>query len=113
MNITIQVKTDTLGLEKIMLNCDLKTPEIVQGFGFAVEGFAKGFAPVDTGWLRDSLQTQMIEPAVARVQSDAEYDIYQELGTYKMAAHPFLAPAVEMIASQFISPDTWKPLIDV
>ena len=113
MQITIQIRTDTAGIEKIMFNCDMKTPEIVQGFGFAVEGLAKGFAPVDTGWLRDSLQTTMIEQALARVQSDADYDIYQELGTYKMAAHPFLSPAIESVASQFLSGETWKPLIDV
>ena len=112
MIITINIKTDTAGFEKIIVNCDSKTPEIVRAFGFAIEGMAKTFAPVDTGWLRDSIQTTMIEPTLARVQSDANYDIYQELGTYKMAAHPFLAPAAESIAGQFLSPETWRPLIE-
>lgn len=112
MNITIVVRTDTSGFEKIILNCDSKTPEIVREFGMAVEGMAKVFAPVDTGYLRDTINTTMVEVTTARVQSDANYDIYQELGTYKMAAHPFLAPAVESIASKFLSGDTWRPLLE-
>lgn len=112
MNITISVKSELGGLEQIIANCDVKTPEIVRGFGFAVEGHAKSFAPVDTGWLRDSLQSFMVDDATARIQSDAEYDIYQELGTYKMAAHPFLSPAIELVASPFLAEATWRPLIE-
>lgn len=112
MNITIQIKTELGGFEKIAMNCDMLTPAIVLSFGMQAEGQAKLFAPYDTGWLHDSLQTEMIAPTTARVQSDAEYDIYQELGTYKMAAHPFLAPAVESVSSLFLSWDTWRPLIE-
>jgi len=112
MNIAINISSELGGLEQIMVNCDTKTPEIVRGFGFAIEGYAKSFAPVDTGWLRDSLQSFMVDVSTVRVQSDAEYDIYQELGTYKMAAHPFLAPASETVASQFLSETTWRPLIE-
>lgn len=111
MNITFSVSTDTGGLEKIMANCDSVTPETVRGFAAETEGYAKGFSPVDTGALRSSIQWYMIGDATARIQPDVEYDIYQELGTYKMAAQPFLTPAIEAVAGKFISPNTWSPLI--
>jgi hypothetical protein len=113
MQITFSVSTDTRGLEQIIANCDELTPQIVESFGIEGAGLAKSFAPVDTGWLMNSLQSFMIAEAVARIQSDADYDIYQELGTWKMAAHPFLSPAIESIAGRFLAADTWKPLIEV
>jgi HK97 gp10 family phage protein len=111
MRVTFSVSTETGGLEKIIVNCDSKPPVIVREFGLEVEGLAKGFSPIDTGWLRSSLQSFMIAKAIARIQSDANYDIYQEFGTYKMAAHPFLTPAIEQVAGRFLSPATWSPLI--
>jgi len=45
-----------------------------------------------------------------RIQPEVEYAIYQELGTYKMRAHPFLSPAAETIYSKFVDPATWAPL---
>lgn len=111
MNITISVKTNVDGLERIIENCEMVTPQIVAQAGLEVEGYAKTFAPVDTGYLRNTIESRMISDTTARIQSAAEYDIYQELGTYKMAAHPFLAPAAEQVAGKFMSPSTWTPLI--
>ena len=111
MNITFNISVDTEGLKRIVGNCDSMPPEIVRGFGFTVEAYAVGYAPYDTGWLMNSIQSFMIAESTARIQSDADYDIYQELGTYKMAAHPFLSPAIEQVAGMFLSPSTWSPLI--
>ena len=111
MQITFSVTSELGGLERIIGNCDTVTPQIVSQFGLETEGHAKGFAPVDTGYLRNTIQSHMIAETTARIQSNANYDIYQELGTYKMAAHPFLAPASELVAGRFMSPSTWQPLI--
>ena len=111
MNITFSVSVETGGIEQIIANCESMPPNIVREFGLEVESLAKSYAPYDTGALYNSLQSFMIEKATARIQSDVTYDIYQELGTYKMAAHPFLSPAIEMIAGRFMSPSTWSPLI--
>ena len=113
MNVTISVKTDTRGIEKIIANCDNLTPQIVATYGMKCSGYAKTFAPVDTGFLMNTIDSTMIDDTTARIQSEAEYDIYQELGTYKMAAHPFLAPAAEQVAGEFLSPQTWTPLINI
>lgn len=63
-----------------------------------IEGKAKDFAPVDTGALRDSITTQIDElPKTIRgvVAPHVHYAIYQEFGTYKMKAQPFMRPAVD------------------
>lgn len=112
MQITFSVKTDTRGIEKIIANCDNLTPQIVAAFGQELSGRAKTFAPVDTSFLMNTIDSTMISDTTARIQSQADYDIYQELGTYKMAAHPFLAPALEQIALKFMSPQTWTPLLE-
>lgn len=56
------------------------------------------YSPVDTGALRASIDTRSVRflgvlHASVRVSPGVLYDIYQELGTYKMAAQPYLRPA--------------------
>ena len=71
-----------------------KTPAAVAQGGKLVEADAKAMAPVDTGALRASITSK---PAGMRcdIGTNVEYAIYQEFGTYKMAAHPFLVPALK------------------
>ncbi len=63
-----------------------------------VEGDAKRLAPVDTGRLHASIASRVegndkqIEGIVG---TNVEYAPFQEFGTHKMAAHPFLFPALE------------------
>ena len=111
MNITFTITSDLGGIEKIIANCDSMPPNIVERFGGEVAKFAKGVAPVDTGMLRDTLQSSMVAQTTARIQSGVPYDIFQELGTYKMAPWPFLSPAIEMVASPFLSPSTWQQIL--
>jgi HK97 gp10 family phage protein len=51
------------------------------------------YAAVDTGYMR-SRNTYVIASNELYLQNDAPYAIYQEKGTYKMKAHPFMNPAV-------------------
>jgi len=57
---------------------------------------AKRAVPIDTGELHDSLgiEERPEEQAVLIGSSDAEYSTYVELGTSKMAAQPYLRPAL-------------------
>ena len=60
------------------------------------ERYAKEYAPVDTGRLRNSIshQAEPDEDAVY-IGTNVEYAPYQEFGTYKMPGTPFLRPALE------------------
>jgi HK97 gp10 family phage protein len=62
----------------------------------AVGAFCKSkmdeYVAVDTGQLR-SRNTYVIARNELFLQNDCSYAIYQEYGTYKMAAHPFIKPA--------------------
>lgn len=63
-----------------------------------VERTAKRLAPVDTGRLRSSINWRLESDArglVAVIGTDVDYAVHQEFGTVKMAAHPFLRPALE------------------
>lgn len=63
-----------------------------------VERDAKINAPVDTGRLRASITNRLdIEEnhLVGIVGTNVDYASFQEFGTSKMAAHPFLFPALE------------------
>ena len=69
--------------------------QILTRWGELAEGYAKMDCPVDTGNLRNSItyEVEMAEQAVY-VGSDVEYAPYVELGTSRMAARPFLKPAI-------------------
>ena len=63
-----------------------------------VDRAAKRNCPVDTGRLRSSITNEIGqdgEGLVAVIGTNVEYAPYVELGTSKMAAQPFLLPALE------------------
>jgi HK97 gp10 family phage protein len=66
-----------------------------------VEARAKTRAPVDTGALKNSIQARPRDELTSEVVVGQEYGLYQEFGTVKMAARPFLRPAVEEVAPAF------------
>lgn len=71
--------------------------------GKIVEGEAKALCPVSTeatrpggphGELRQSITSQT-DGLTAEVGTNKEYAAYVEFGTYKMAAQPYLVPALK------------------
>lgn len=56
-------------------------------------------APIRFGTLRRSIHTEIVNAsdthAEAEIGTDLEYAPYQEFGTRKMAAHPYLRPAFD------------------
>jgi len=54
--------------------------------------YAKAYAPIDTGELRAS-----IHKTTSGVTATAKHASYQEYGTYKMQAQPFMRPAISTV----------------
>jgi HK97 gp10 family phage protein len=67
-----------------------------------IESGAKSMARVDTGNMRSSIQGQA-GGLTGRVNAGAEYSIYNEYGTSKMSAQPFMTPAAEAAFPGFVS----------
>lgn len=68
--------------------------------GLKVQRRAKQLAPVDTGRLRSSITEELSrdpQGLVERIGTDVEYALHQEMGTSKMAAHPYLRPALDAV----------------
>lgn len=70
-----------------------------------IESDAKAFCPVDTGTLRSSISTSITGDGrfagiSAEVGPTAEYGIYVEYGTSKMAPEAFLGPAFDRHAHE-------------
>lgn len=75
-------------------------PDGLDKCGLLVVRRAKQKAHVDTGNMRGLIAKERPSPAEVDVVSPAEYSIYQEMGTYKMAAHPFMRPALDESSDQ-------------
>lgn len=80
--------------DKAIKNMEQAVSVALEASALLVEGTAKNLAPVDTGNLRNSI-THEVEGQEARVGSALEYAKFVELGTSKMAAQPYLYPALE------------------
>ena len=63
--------------------------------GTLIESACKQQAPVDTGRLRASITTAAAGENSVIVAPHVDYAMYQEFGTYKMAAQPFMKPGFE------------------
>ena len=64
-----------------------------EAVGMQIESHAKVYCPVDTGRLRGSITHESTNEGTV-VGTDVYYGKYQELGTSRMNAQPFLRPAV-------------------
>lgn len=66
-----------------------------------IEAQAKARAPVRTGFLRSSIAASGAG-LEWQVSVGAAYAVFVEFGTSRMAARPYLVPAVEAVAPGFI-----------
>jgi HK97 gp10 family phage protein len=66
----------------------------VRESAYLMEAQAKALAPVQTGYLRESIKTHIKEGGLtAEVISHAEYSLFVEYGTSKQEAQQFMSPA--------------------
>jgi HK97 gp10 family phage protein len=94
-------KLDTRVLDAIAKGLDKNNDQVLASVAFQVEAEAKAIIIqkhiIEFGNLLNSVETDKKKPGLYWVQDGVEYGVYQELGTYKMAARPFMKPAVEKV----------------
>lgn len=95
MSVSVEVRIQNDHSRDFVNRVQSQIPSALMAAGMAVEGYAKDLAPVDTGNLRNSITTEPSGDKEVKVRTGVEYAIYQELGTYKMAAQPFLRLGIE------------------
>lgn len=99
---TIGVRVDMTRSKQLRGQLDARGVRIVKKATFDIESGAKDRAPVDTGFMRDSIQSTFEDSGLTGiVYVGADYGIFQELGTRKMRAHPYLLPAFERVRASF------------
>lgn len=95
---------DTSRLDKITKEMRPKARQIVNEYGNMMMADAVKFAPIDTGALRNSIasESKMIDELTYRISDGVEYGVYQEFGTSKMGAQPFMRPAIDLWKDKFM-----------
>ena len=91
---SISVSVDTTKLNEIIAKLPGNRDKIVKATAFHILGEARKRAPVATGALRDNSEVTDGD-GYKNIEFHQEYAAYVELGTWKMAARPFLKPAIE------------------
>jgi len=71
-----------------------------------VQATAKQIAPKRTGYMANNISVEPVKKTATSVtgtvDAKADYSSFVEFGTYKMAAEPFMRPAVSAAQSFFI-----------
>lgn len=93
---------------RLRAGLDKKAEKILEAAARRIEARAKELAPVDTGTLKSSLHVSQERPLERTIADGVEYGVFQEFGTRRMGARPFLTPAVEMERKGLM--DAWKEL---
>lgn len=78
-----------------------RASELVLETAQEIETGAKVRAPVDTGFLRSSIQSRRESELVGEAKVGAEYGAYVEYGTRHTAPRPFFTPAFESAKPEF------------
>lgn len=109
-------------LGKAAANGDVLLPAM-HGAAERIVARAKAKCPVDTGRLRDSIRIfpksvpggrgVSIGTSEGHLGSDVHYAFFVEYGTSKMAAHPFLRPALDEEQFEWISQQVKQGLEDL
>ena len=72
-----------------------KTSAVVRKTAFNVESDAKNTVPVDTAFLKNSIESKEKTPFLYHVEPHTDYALFVEFGTRRMSAQPYMTPAAE------------------
>jgi HK97 gp10 family phage protein len=95
--------TDTADLDTIIRRLE-SLPAIVERYATIIADEAARLVPVKTGSLKASI-TVHLEALAAEITAgeNLDYAAYVEYGTSRMAAQPFMRPAMERYGPAFVS----------
>lgn len=68
-----------------------------------VETHAKVYCPVDTGTLRNSIMVDEVTPERAVIAPHTDYAEHVEFGTSRMAAQPYMRPALDQHEGEILA----------
>ena len=104
MSFQVQVIEDTASqmLLNLQQNLFVKVHSAFQETGRKMVGYAYGICPVRTGYLRSTIHFTMTETLNYEFGAAADYAVFVEFGTYKMAAQPFIRPAYEAYSAEIL-----------
>lgn len=83
----------TSNKDKILKQLDIVKKNTLTKVGLFVESEAKLRCPVDTGLLRNSIDSVVEVPSVI-IGTNIDYSIFVEFGTSKQKSQPYLLPAM-------------------
>lgn len=93
MDVKISIEKKTNFFEKYPDKALAAISEAIKKGCLSIEASAKQNCPVDTGNLRASITTNIIDDTSGEVGTNVEYASFVEFGTKKQSAQPFLYPA--------------------
>lgn len=103
------MKVKFTGVNELRVALDKKTDlkavkRVVKHNGAQLKRGAQRNAPVSTGFLKRSIGLEFSNGGLtATCDASASYAPYQEWGTRRMQAHPFMRPAFSVQKMKFIS----------
>ena len=87
--------------------CEDAIRSYVERIGEGIVAEARRLAPVDTGFLKSSIDWAIVGEGIRgmtlHIFVGADYGVFQELGTRKMNPHPFLRPAINAVGSRWVN----------
>ena len=110
MDVNVKIKGTEETINKIRVFGSRAFSELEQKMLEVVADFvddAKEFAPFVTGYLKNHITGKIIKVSrgivvIGRIHSRAKYSFFQEYGTIRHAAHPFMRPAFNKNKMQII-----------
>ena len=96
------IKLDTAVLDKFAETNDMDTEQALFATSAQVAAYATDKAPKKTRALANGIHPEKKGRLTYWVLDSVDYGIYQELGTSKMAAQPFMVPATESAVKDLI-----------
>lgn len=102
----IQIREDTVTPRLIGFS-DRMRSKIADRFivlGDEVVNISRGIVPVRSGFLRDSIFSDVVESDLSlTLAATAPYASYVEFGTQRMAAEPYLRPALDASQDRIVN----------